>query len=174
MTDRLLALAGTFGQLGLLAVGGINSVIPEMQREVVGAQHWMSAREFAALFALAQAAPGPNLLVVTLVGWHVAGPAGAAVATGSVVGPTSLLTFVLGRLWHRARDARWREILQAGLTPVTVGLILAAAVSLGRAAVQGTGSLAVFLVVAALALWGRVHPLWLLAGGAALGAAGLL
>ena len=174
MTDRLLALAATYGQLGLLAVGGINSVVPEMHRQVVDVRGWMTAREFAALFALAQAAPGPNLLVVTLVGWRVAGFAGALVATGSVIGPTSLLTYWLSRLWHRPGVGRWRDVVQAGLTPVTVGLVLAAALLLARAATEGVGSVVVIGAVAALSVRGGVHPLLLLAGGAALGAAGVL
>ena len=174
MSDRLIVLAVTCAQLGLLAVGGVNSVIPEMQREVVGMQHWMSAGTFASLFALAQAAPGPNLLVVTLVGWQVAGPAGAIVATGSLVGPTSLLTFGLSRIWHRQGVGRWRDVLQAGLTPVTCGLVLAASVLLARSAVHGAGTAVVLAVAATLSLRGVLHPLWLLAGGAGLGAAGLL
>ena len=174
MTDRLLALAATYAQLGLLAVGGVNSVVPEMHRQIVDVRGWMSAREFAALFALAQAAPGPNLLVVTLVGWRVAGFAGALIATGSVIGPTSLLTYVLSRAWHRAAAARWRVVVQAGLTPVTVGLVLAAASLLARAAVEGAGSVVVIILVTALSLRGGVHPLLLLAAGAGLGAAGLL
>ncbi len=174
MTERLLALAATCAQLGLLAVGGINSIIPEMQRQVVELRHWMTAREFAALFALAQAAPGPNLLVVTLVGWHVAGWAGAAVATGSTIGPTSVVTFFASRVWHRDGAGRWRDVLQAGLTPVTVGLVLAAGTLLARAAARHWGDLAVVALVALVTLRGGVHPLWLLAAGAALGAAGVL
>ena len=75
----LIALALMYGQLSLLAFGGANAVIPEMQRQVVDVHHWMTAQDFAAMFALAQAAPGPNMMVVGLVGWRVAGVAGAVV-----------------------------------------------------------------------------------------------
>jgi hypothetical protein len=71
MNDTLISLAIIFSQLSLLAFGGGNTILPEMQRQVVEVHHWMPASEFSALFALAQAAPGPNLMVVTLVGWPV-------------------------------------------------------------------------------------------------------
>ena len=174
MSDRLAALAALFGQLALLAVGGVNAVVPEMQRQVVQVQGWMSARDFASLFALAQAAPGPNMLVVTLVGWRVAGMAGAAVATLSLIAPACLLTFMVAGAWHRFRAARWRVVLQAALTPVTVGLLLAAAVVLTRGAVHGVGGAAVCAATTAALLGSRMHPLWLLAAGTALGALGLL
>lgn len=169
----LATLAGLFAELSMLAVGGANTLVPEMQREVV-ANGWMRPEEFAALFALAQAAPGPNMLVVTLVGWRVAGPLGALVATSAFVVPSGLLTFGVARIWHRFREAQWRRVIQAGLTPVTVGLVMAAAVLLCEAAVHGPGTLLVALATAAALLATRVHPLWLLAGGAAVGAAGLL
>ncbi len=174
MTHRLEQLAAIFGQLALLAVGGVNTVVPEMQRQVVQVHGWMPAHEFTALFALAQAAPGPNMLVATLVGWQVAGLAGAAVATLSLVAPACLLTFVVSGAWQRFRAARWRVVVQAGLTPVTVGLLLAAAAVLARGAVHGVGAAVIFLATTAAVLGSRLHPLWLLAAGAALGAAGLV
>ena len=93
---RILAeLASVFAQFSLLAFGGANAVLPEMQRQVVDVHHWMNAREFAALFALAQAAPGPNMMVVSLVGWRVAGFWGALVTTGAVAAPSSMLTLLV-------------------------------------------------------------------------------
>jgi chromate transporter len=76
--STLSSLAAVLAQVSLMAYGGPNSVLPEMQRQVVGVHGWVTAQEFAALFALAQAAPGPNMLVVTLIGWHVAAPPGAS------------------------------------------------------------------------------------------------
>jgi chromate transporter len=172
-TSQLPALAGLFAELSMLAVGGANTLVPEMQRQV--AEHgWMRPAEFAALFALAQAAPGPNMLVVTLVGWRVAGPLGALVATSAFVVPSGLLTYAVARVWQRFREASWRRVIQAGLTPVTVGLVMAAAVLLCKAAVLGLGSLLIVLVTVTVLLGTRLHPLWLLAGGAVAGAAGVL
>jgi chromate transporter len=169
----LPSLAGIFAELSMLAVGGANALVPEMQRQVQ-AQGWMDPSEFAALFALAQAAPGPNMLVVTLVGWQVAGLPGALTATGAFVVPTGILTYVVAGVWQRFRAAAWRRVVQAGLTPVTVGLIMAAGVLLCRAAIDDGRKLVLVIAVTVTLLLTRLHPLWLLGAGAALGAAGLL
>ena len=141
-----------------------------MQRQVVDVHGYMDRPTFAALFALAQAAPGPNMMVSTLVGWHVAGLSGALVATGALIGPSSLLTYVTARAWHRFRERSWRRVVQAGLVPVTVGLVAASAALLAAATTQGLLTAAITAVTAAAVVLTRWHPLWLLAGGALLGA----
>lgn len=165
-------LAWRFALLSLLSVGGLQSVVPEMHRFTVETQGWLSDPEFAALFALGQAAPGPNLLVATLIGWHVAGLVGALAATVGIIGPTCLLTFFLAGIWERFRAARWRARLQAGLAPVTVGLIAAGALVVTQAAARSPAALALAAATAAFAFWTRRNPLWLLGLGAALGAMG--
>lgn len=163
-----------FAQMSLLAIGGVSSVLPEMQRQVVDVHHWMSAREFSALFALAQAAPGPNMLVVTLVGWQVAGLHGAAAATLGLLGPSSLLTYLTLRAWHRFRERPWRRDVQAGLVPVTVGLVMAASLHLAAATTTGLVAAGITAAVVFGMLRTRLHPLLLLAGGALLGLLGLV
>jgi chromate transporter len=169
----LASLAAVFAQLSLLAFGGTNSVLPEMQRQVVEVHSWVTAQEFAALFALAQAAPGPNMLVVTLIGWHVAALPGALVTTLGVAGPSSVLTFVATDVWYRFRDARWRRLVQAGLMPVTAGLVMASAALLIRTTSIGWGTGSITVVAALLFLFTRLHPLTVLAASAALGALGM-
>jgi chromate transporter len=164
-------LAGLFGQLSVLAVGGIAPVLPEMQRQLVDVHHTMGREEFAALFALAQAAPGPNMMISTLAGWRVAGLAGALAATGGMIGPSSLLTYATARAWHRFRDKPWRRVVQAGLTPVTVGLVAAGAALLVASTTHGLDTAAVTAVTVAVILLTRLHPLWMLALGAVVGAA---
>lgn len=163
-----------YSQMSLLAVGGVVTVLPEMQRQVVDVHGWMDAREFAALFALAQAAPGPNMLVATVVGWRVAGFPGALLATLGMIGPSSVLTWFTARAWHRLRDRPWRRMVQAGLVPVTVGLIVAAAGLIAASTVHGVGTALVLTGTVAGVLGTRLHPLLLLAGSAALGAFGVL
>lgn len=124
-TDTLLLLALHFGMLSLLAFGGVQTVVPEIHRQAVGVAGWMSTSEFADLFAISQASPGPNMLIVALVGWKAAGLTGAAVATLAMCGPSCVLTFTVNSVWHRFRGARWRAAVQAGLAPVTLGLVLA-------------------------------------------------
>ncbi|TDR89690.1 chromate transporter [Enterovirga rhinocerotis] len=175
MTSLLLAqLAWRFFLIGFLAIGGANAVVPEMHRMVVETQGWMTNAEFAALFAIANAAPGPNVLIVTLIGWRVAGIPGALVATVAMVGPTSLLTYGVFHLWNRMKNAPWRPAVQNGLSAVTVGLIAATAWILTRATGTSSPLVAVAVVTAAVSYLTKINPLWCFGTAAALGAAGLL
>ena len=105
-----------------------------MHRIAVEVMHWMSDRQFADMFAIAQVSPGPNVIIVALIGYHVAGFAGAAVATTAMCGPTCLLAFFVARIWDRFKDAHWRIAIQAGLVPLSLGLIAASAFVLARTA----------------------------------------
>jgi chromate transporter len=171
--NALLDLAALYGRLSLLSFGGGPTVLPEMQREIVDVHGWMTAADFAALFALAQAAPGPNMLVSTLVGLRVGGIPGALVATLGMIAPSSLLTLFSLSAWDRFRTASWRKYIQAGLVPVTSGLFLAAALLIARAADSSLSLAALTAAVAALSVGTKLHPLWLLAAGALLGVIGL-
>ena len=162
-------LALVYAQMSLLAVGGVSSVLPEMQRLVVDQHRWMDGPEFAALFALAQAAPGPNMLVATLVGWRVAGLPGALAATLGMIGPSSLLTWFTASAWHRFRERAWRRQVQAGLVPVTVGAVMAGATQLVVSTSTSALTSGITLAVAAAVLATRLHPVLLLAMGAMVG-----
>jgi chromate transporter len=168
----LLTLVAIFAELSLLAFGGANSVLPEMQRQVVDLQGWVSATDFSALFALAQTAPGPNMMIVTLIGWRVASWPGAILATIGLVTPSSLLTIFTITLWNRFRDAPWRKIVQAGIFPVTAGLIAAGAALIVVTADRDWKLAAITAIVAVLFMTTKLHPLWLLAGGALCGLLG--
>lgn len=172
--SKLPDLAIVFSQLSLLAFGGGASILAEMQRQVVDVHAWMSAQQFAALYALGQAAPGPNMLVVALIGWQVAGLPGALVATAALCSPSSLLTFFTARLWYRFRDAPWRRIVQAALMPVAAGLIMGAAGLLARTTSAAWDTAALTAAALGLFMFTRLHPLIVLAAAAALGAAGLV
>ena len=169
MIETLVALAVIFSQLSLLAFGGGNTILPEMQRQVVEVHHWMPASEFSALFALAQAAPGPNLMVVTLVGWHVAGWAGMLVTSIAKFGPSSVVTVLALHAWNRFKDRPWRKIAQRGLVPVTAGLVAASAMLIAKASDASWIAWGITGVCAVLSLRTRVHPLVLLAAGSVVG-----
>lgn len=170
----LVTLAWRFFVLAFLAIGGVNAALPEVHRQVVEVERWMTNGEFAALFAIANAAPGPNLLIVTLVGWHVAGAAGALVATASLAVPTSILVYGVFHLWERFRNSAWRRPVQNGLSAVTVGLIAASAFLLARAADTGWAALAITAATGVASFSTRLNPLWFFAISAAMGAAGLV
>ncbi|MFL9922856.1 chromate transporter [Herbaspirillum lusitanum] len=169
MIQTLIALALIFSELSVLAFGGGNTILPEMQRQVVEVHHWMTAEDFSALFALGQAAPGPNLMVVTLVGWHVAGFYGMLVTTLAKFGPSSLITIIMLHAWERFKDKPWRRHVQSGLLPVTAGLVAASAALITHASVGNWLLGAITAVTSIVALKTRLHPLWLLFGGAMAG-----
>ncbi|MDB5501453.1 MAG: chrA [Tardiphaga sp.] len=173
MTAVLLALAAIFAELSLLAFGGGNTILPEMQRQVVDVHHWMSARDFSAMYALAQAAPGPNMMVVTLIGWRVAGWSGVLVASLAKFGPSSILTGVVLQVWKRFKDHPWRRIVQQGLVPMTVGLVAASAALISHASDHEWSLAVITALVALTAFTTKIHPLWLLAAGALAGLSGI-
>jgi chromate transporter len=175
MNDSPLAtLAGYFAMLSLLAIGGANAAIPEMHRVSVDVMRWMTDRQFADMFAISQLSPGPNVIIVTLIGYHVAGFAGAAVATAAMVGPTCLLAFMVTRTWDRFKDAHWRIAIQAGLVPVSLGLIGASAFVLARAADRTVTAGVITAATIVVAFATRINPLWLFAAGGLIGLAGWL
>ena len=174
-SDGLGELALSFAALSLVAIGGANAVIPEMHQLAVAQHHWLDDREFAADFALANAAPGPNVLIVTLIGFKVAGLAGAALATIAMCGPSSLLTYLAAGTWDRFRRSPWRNLVERSLAPVTVGLVFASAYTLTRAAAADSPlvHLAITAGAASLMLFTKANPLWALGAAAALGLAGI-
>jgi chromate transporter len=172
--NSLGALFIHFALLSLLAIGGVNSVVPEMHRHAVDVAGWMTDRQFAEMFAIAQVAPGPNAMVVVLVGYHVAGLAGALTAIAAMCGPSCVLTYFASRAWQRFRHARWRVILQAALVPISAGLIGASALVLARAADHNLAAVALTLATAGVSYFSRFNPLWMFAAAAIAGYAGLV
>jgi len=168
----LLTLLLSCCALSLAAVGGANSIVPELHRHVVELNHWMSGSEFAALYAIASTSPGPNVLVVTLIGWQLAGYPGALVATLGICGPSSLLAYGLSRVWDRFAHSPWRTAILRTLMPLTIGLILGSGTLLTRAAAQDWRGVALAGLAAAVYWRGRFNPLWVLGGGAVVGLLG--
>jgi len=171
--DPLGALAAHFALLSLVAVGGINAVVPDMHRLVVDGNHWMSDREFADLFAISSAAPGPNVLIVSLIGFKLAGIVGALVATVAMCGPSSVLSYVVSRLWQRAHGAAWRDFIRRSLAPVTIGLVVASGWVLCRAADTDWLGIVITIATVAALLGSTLNPLWLLGAAGLLGLSGL-
>jgi chromate transporter len=170
----LFELARQFMLLSLLSIGGGNAVIPEIHLRAVQVEHWMTDEMFSQMFALSQAAPGPNILIVSLVGWQAAGFAGALVAMLSMCGPSSVLTYYVAHFWERFREAPARIAVQRGLAPVTVGLVLSAGYVLTSATDHSLLAYALTAATLVITLFTRVHPLWLLAAAAGIGAFGVV
>jgi chromate transporter len=157
----LVALVVVFGPLSLFSIGGGASLLAEIEHQSVFVHHWTTRREFADLFAISRAAPGPGTMLSTLIGWKVAGWPGAVAATVALYLPSSLLVFVVARLWGRWRGSRWSEAIERGLAPVAAGLVLAG----GLAVLQAAGGAAVWATAAAatgvLLRWPLLNPLYL-------------
>ncbi len=172
--NPILMLAWTFGVMSLFAVGGANSAIPEMHRVAVDVQHWLSDKQFADVFAISQMSPGPNVLIVTLIGYSVAGVAGALVATISMCVPTAVLAYCVSRLLTRSSQSRWPAIIQAALVPLSIGLMGASGLILALTSDRTWAAALVTAVAAILAATTRLNPFWVLLGGGCAGFAGLI
>jgi chromate transporter len=157
--DPLLALALVFAPLSLVSFGGGNAVLAAIAQQSVAVHHWTGAREFADLFALSRAAPGPGSMLAALIGWKAAGIAGAAVATLAFYLPSTVIVYAAGRLWGRWRGAVWHAAIERGLAPVAGGLFLAGGVAVLRISPGGWPQWVAALVATAVLLrWPRLHP----------------
>jgi chromate transporter len=172
--NPIWSLIATFGLMSLFAVGGANAAIPEMHRIAVDVHHWMSDRQFADIYAISQLSPGPNVLIVTLIGYAVAGFGGAIVATLAMCVPTAALAYYVSRLLRRQSKSPWPAIIQSALVPLSIGLMAASALIVARAADTNWTAVIVTLAVAAVAFSTKLNPLWLLLAGGVLGAVGLI
>jgi chromate transporter len=172
--NPILTLFWTFALMSLFAVGGANAAIPEMHRIAVEVQHWMTDKQFADIFAISQMSPGPNVLIVTLIGYSVAGIAGALVATLAMCGPTAVLAYYVSRLLMRSSHSRWPAMMQAALVPLSIGLMGASGLILALTSDRTWAGAVVTAVAAVLAFATRLNPLWMLLAGGCLGFAGLI
>lgn len=171
--NPIWTLVFTFALMSLFAVGGANAAIPEMHRVAVDVRHWLTDRQFADAFAISQLSPGPNVLIVTLIGYAVGGVAGALLATLAMCAPTAALAYHVSRLL-RSSKSRWPGIIQAALVPLSIGLMAASALIVAQAADRTWVAVLLTLAVAALAFSTRLNPLWLLLAGGVLGFAGVI
>ncbi|MBV9969108.1 MAG: chromate transporter [Xanthobacteraceae bacterium] len=171
------ALAVLFVQFAILsffALGGASTVVPELQRQMVEMRGALDDRQFSELYAIAQAAPGPNVMFVALLGHFIAGVPGAVVTTAAMCGPTCVLAYAVSRVFERFRAATLIAAIRVGLVPVTIGLIASSALIIARAADHDLRAFLVTGATFAVATWTRMPPLIALAGAAALGLAGLV
>jgi chromate transporter len=167
-------LAWTFGVMSLFAVGGGNAALPEMHRVAVDVQHWLTDKQFADAFAISQLSPGPNVLIVTLIGYTVAGVTGALVATLAMCLPTALMAYGVSRILTKSSHSRWPAIIQSALVPLSIGLMGASGFILARASDHTWVAAAVTIGAAVLAATTKLNPFWMLLAGGCLGFTGLI
>lgn len=174
----LLQLFAHFLLLSMLAVGGAITTTAEMHRYLVVEHPWISDTQFSSSIALAQAAPGPNILFVAVLGWNVAGPLGALATMAGILLPSTALALVATR-WGRARrETRGVRAFTQGLAPLILGLLIATGWVLAGPYLRDTARPAAVLVLLAITvavmLKTRMSPVWLVLLGGVMGALGLV
>jgi chromate transporter len=166
--------------LSLMAIGGAITTAPDMHRYLVDQKHWMTEPQFNASITLAQAAPGPNVLFVALMGWQVgmnAGSTGAAlmgvaVTMIGILLPSTLLTYMAAQWGHRNRELRAVRAFKQGMAPLVIALLLSTSWILGGASQRAATDWPLWLltITSGIVIWRtKIHLLWVLAGGALLG-----
>jgi chromate transporter len=168
------ALFGHFFAMSMLAIGGAVATAPDIHRYVVLERGWISDTQFSASIALAQAAPGPNLLFVPVIGYAIAGLGGALVALVGILIPSTTLALAASRWGFRRREQRGVRAFVAGMAPVTIGLLAATALVLARPVAQQPVAWVLIVATVALSLRTKINPVWLIAAGAGVGALGLV
>jgi chromate transporter len=171
--DAWLGLFAHFLLLSLLSIGGAITVAPDMHRLMVEEHHLLTDAQFSASIALAQAAPGPNVLFVAVLGYQAGGLAGAAATLLGILLPSTTLAFAAARWGHARADWRAVRAFKIGMAPITLALLVATGWLL-TAAAREWQALALTAVSAVLVWRTRIHLLWLIAAGAVLGAFGLV
>jgi chromate transporter len=164
--NPLLRLAIILVPLSLAAIGGAGSIYGPLQHQTVDVQQWLTPRDFLDLFAVSRVTPGPGSFIATLIGWKVAGWAGAIVATFAIFAPSCALCLVVCGLWNDRLKPTWRSAIETGLSPIGAGLMLAGVLSVLR--VSHSGPVTWILLAASaviMTLAPRVHPLLLIAIG---------
>ncbi len=170
-----IALTAHLAMLSSISFGGFSSVLPDVRNFVVFTHDWMTDREFANFFALAQAIPGPNMiLMMSFIGWKVWGVPGAVASAFATFGPPCAMYFIAHRAWDRLLASRWQRIVRIRLVPVTAGLVIAGGAVMAGAADTGWAAATVTIATALIMLHTRLTPIVMLIAGGFLGGLGLL
>ncbi len=167
----VLHLVIFFLSIAPFTIAGAQTLIPELYRYFVTTRGHMTASEFATVVALAQIAPGPNMLVVSLLGWKVAGLAGLLATTAALIGPTSLLAYFFGRALEKLKNAPWLAVTKVALAPIVIGLMLASGTITSRAANHDAIGYVLTAAAAVMIYLTNRNPLWVLGSGALIGLA---
>lgn len=172
----LIHILWLFGSLSILSIGGGNSIIPEMHLQAVKGYDWMTNRQFTDIFAIAQSAPGPSVLIVTLIGYKAGLPGGigwaifgAVAATIAMILPAAILVYWVARFWQKAEQSKWRRAVERGFAPLAVGLILATAFIVSKTADHGRMAIALSMVCTLIFATTKINPLYIVAIGGAIG-----
>jgi chromate transporter len=158
LDSRLIALVLTFAPLSLVAFGGGQAIVADIQNQTVAVHGWLTAQQFTDVFAISRAAPGPSTLIVALIGWQVAGFWGALVGILAIFIPSSVLVYAFGSWWVRHRGSTWTMAVERGLAPVAVGLIFAGGLAVMQALQADALRLGTVLAAALVLYFTKLGP----------------
>jgi len=167
--NQIPALIRVFSYLSLLTVGGGMAAFPELKTLTVDVHKWLTFTQLIHLYSLGQMAPGPNMMMIVSIGQWAAGFVGALVVVFAFFGPTAVLAFIVNRWWQREEKWPWRDSIQRGLAPVSIGLLLAGCFSMAKGAITGTETAAMAVAVLLVLLRYKINPALVVMAGAVLG-----
>jgi chromate transporter len=167
--NQIPALARVFAYLSLLTVGGGMAAFPEMNLLTVEVHKWLTFPQLIHIYSVGQMAPGPNMMMIVVIGQWAGGVLGAILTLVAFFGPTAILAFAVGRLWKRLEKWPWRRSIQEGLAPVSIGLLLAGCFTMAKGAITGVDTAAIATGVLLILMLYKVNPALLVLAGAAVG-----
>ncbi len=172
--NQIPALVRVFAFLSLLTVGGGMAAFPEMKILTVDVHKWLTFAQLIHIYSVGQMAPGPNMMMIVVIGQWAGGFLGGVVTILAFFGPTALLAFVVGKGWRKLEKWPWRKSIQEGLAPVSIGLLLAGCFTMAKGAITGleTGALAVGTLL--ILLQYKINPALLVVAGAIIGILSLM
>ena len=170
----LLSLFLKLSAFSLVAFGGVNALLPVLFNLAVNQEHWIDVQTFSDYFAIAQAAPGPNFMTITLIGWHIDGVVGALLATFAIAWPSSILIYFLQRFIMGMKNPLSKKTIQYSAAALAIGLVLSSAWEIALHINHGLAAYILTLGTIAITLLTPWHPLYLIASGGALGVLGFI
>jgi chromate transporter len=170
----LLSLFLKLSAFSLVAFGGVNALLPVLFNLAVHQERWIDVQTFSDYFAIAQAAPGPNFMTVTLIGWHVYGVLGALLATLAIAWPSSIMIYFLERFMMRMKNPLTKKTIQYSAAALAIGLVLASAWEIALQINQSRAAYLLTIGTIAITFFTRWHPLYLIAIGGVLGVLGFI
>jgi chromate transporter len=167
--NQIKALSGVFAYLSLLTLGGGMAAYPELKTQVVDVHHWLTLPQLDYLYSVGQMAPGPNMMMIVSIGVLTAGLPGAIVVVLAFLAPSGLLTWSVGRVWKKLQGRPWLDAVQRGLTPVSIGLLLAGCLTFASGAMTGWITVLIAATVFGILLSRKVNPALLILAAALVG-----
>jgi chromate transporter len=167
--NQIPALIRVFSYLSILTVGGGMAAFPEMKVMTVEVHHWLDFTQLIHIYSLGQMAPGPNMMMIIVIGQWAAGLVGAIVTLIAFFGPTAVLAYIVAKAWRKLEKWPWRDSIQRGLAPVSIGLLLAGCFSMAKGAITGLETATIAVAALLILLQYKINPALLVVGGAAVG-----